>query len=384
MKLERFERRRLRQPLRDSAERFQLLVESIKDYAIIMLDTNGCVVSWNAGAARIKGYTSEEIIGRHFSRFYVPEATEGGGPAIELQRARDEGRFEDDGWRQRKDGSRFWANVVITALHDDSGTLRGYAKITRDLTAQQKESAQPDPTAQRLTEFIAVLAHELRNPLAPIGNAAYALGNAPADPSRTLRAARIIERQVKQLTRLVDDLLDVGRISTGKIVIAQDIVSVDDVVARAVENTRTFLEAKQQQLSVDVRDSLLVRGDLVRLAQAVGSLLHNASKFTPPRGVISVLVEDDDQARIHVRDNGIGLSEELLDHAFDLFVQGDIGIERTTGGLGVGLTLARRLVEMHGGEVLAASAGEGAGSEFTVVLPMIGSHRERAGLHQHA
>lgn len=375
MKLDRLERRRHRQPLRDSAARFQLLVDSIKDYAIIMLDTNGCVVSWNAGAARIKGYTSDEIIGRHFSRFYVPEAIDGGSPAIELQHAREEGRFEDEGWRLRKDGTRFWANVVITALHDEGGTLRGYAKITRDLTVQ-KEAERPDPTAQRLTEFIAVLAHELRNPLAPIGNAAYALGNAPADPSRTLRAARIIERQVRQLTRLVDDLLDVGRISTGKIVIAQDIIQVDDIIARAVETTRPFIEARHQHLTVDVRASLLVRGDAVRLAQVVGSLLHNASKFTPPHGDLAITVDDDDSARIRVRDNGIGLSEDLLAHAFDLFVQGDVSADRTTTGLGIGLTLARRLVEMHGGELVATSEGEGKGSEFTVVLPTLGAPRK--------
>ena len=179
------------------------------------LDPSGHVVSWNAGAQKTKGYAATKIIGKHFSVFYPPEAAPG-WPDEELQIALRDGRFEDEGWRIRKDGSRFWASVVITPLSDDAGRHRGFAKVTRDLTERRRVTALKDE-GRRITNFLALLRHELRNPLAPISNAVALLERENSD-SKALRATReIIGRQLRQLNRLVDDLLDVGRITSGKV-----------------------------------------------------------------------------------------------------------------------------------------------------------------------
>src|SRR5690606_9532340 len=180
---------------------FRLLVDRVKDYAIFALDPQGIVVSWNAGAERIKGYRAHEIVGHHFSRFYPEEAVRSGWPQTELELATRQGSFEDQGWRVRKDGSRFWANVVITALHDDHGALRGFAKVTRDMTeAKRMERLEAD--ARQMSDFVAMLAHELRNPLAPIRNAVQLAQHRLDDPERMAWALGIIERQTRQLTRL--------------------------------------------------------------------------------------------------------------------------------------------------------------------------------------
>jgi len=205
------DRRRYEEKLRTSEERFRLLVEGVHDYAIFMLDPSGHIVSWNAGAQRIKGYAATEILGKHFSIFYPDEVVNSGWPAEELRRAMRDGHFEDEGWRIRKDGSRFWGNVTITALHDETGRHRGFAKVTRDLTDKRRISSLEDE-GKRVTNFLAMLGHELRNPLAPISNALSILEMAGVESEQARMAQAVIGRQLKQIVRLVDDLLDVGRI----------------------------------------------------------------------------------------------------------------------------------------------------------------------------
>jgi PAS domain S-box-containing protein len=358
--------------LTSSEERFRLLVESVVDYAIFILDPDGRVASWNAGAERIKGYTAEEILGRHFSIFYPPEVVARGWPERELEGARAEGRFEDEGWRVRKDGSRFWANVVITALYDRQGDLRGFAKVTRDLSARKRieslESAE-----RRMTEFLAMLAHELRNPLAPIRNAVRAMQSKPLGEAAMQWSMAVIDRQVTQLTRLVDDLLDASRITSGKITLHLAPVQIDAVVARAVESSRPLIDARGHELVVEVpAEPLWVEGDLIRLAQVLLNLLNNAAKYTPEGGRIELAVgRRDEEVEVRIRDSGIGMTNELLPRIFELFTQGDCSLEREEAGLGVGLTLVDRLVKMHGGSVAAASEGPGSGSEFVVRLPLL-------------
>ena len=283
---------------------FRRLVEEVRDYAIFLLDPDGRVASWNAGAEAIKGYRAEEILGRHFSVFYPPEAVESGWPEIELATARAERRFEDEGWRVRKDGSRFWANVVITALHDDGGGLLGFAKITRDMTERRRVESLEE-SGRRVSEFLAVLAHELRNPLAPIRNAVAVLRASGGDARGTEWARDVIDRQVNYLTRLVDDLLDVSRITRGKITLRPETVPVGEIASAAVEAVRPLVEERKQELRVSVPDETVrVRGDRIRLVQILVNLLHNAAKYTPERGWIRLALERrGEEAVFTVRDH---------------------------------------------------------------------------------
>jgi PAS domain S-box-containing protein len=210
------DRRRQEELLRKSEERFRLLVEGVKDYAIFMLDPDGHISSWNQGAELIKGYRPEEILGKHFSIFYPADALARGWPEQELRIALVQGRLENEGWRVRKDGSIFWANVVITPLYDERRQLLGFAKVTRDLSDRKRIEALEEADLRR-NEFLAMLSHELRNPLAPIRNALGVMRMSGVDESTLEWAMTVVDRQVAHLTRLVDDLLDVSRIASGKI-----------------------------------------------------------------------------------------------------------------------------------------------------------------------
>jgi PAS domain S-box-containing protein len=365
------ERRRHEEDLRHSEEQFRLMVESVQDYAIFMLDPDGRVATWNEGAERIKGYRPSEIIGRHFSQFYPAERIAAGWPEHELEMARAHGRFEDEGWRLRKDGSRFWANVVITAVHDASGVLRGFTKVTRDLTEKRRIEAL-EAEGKQISEFLAMLGHELRNPLAPIRNAVAVMGaKGTADPT-TSWAREVIERQVAHLSRLVDDLLDVGRITRGKITLQQESIDLAAVVSRALEAARPLHDQRRHVIDVDLGPGPLpIRGDPIRLLQVFVNLLSNAAKYTPDGGHVWVrLRREGEEAVVSVRDDGVGMSPELVPRVFDIFVQGDRSLERAEGGLGIGLTLVERLLALHGGRISAYSAGPGEGSEFVVRLPV--------------
>ncbi len=355
-----------------NSDGFRLVVEAVRDYAIFLLDPDGRVVSWNAGAERIKGYTAREVIGQSFSVFYPPDVVASGHPQRELETARRDGRFEEEGWRVRKDGSLFWANVVITALSDSSGRHQGFLKITRDLTGQRRVEAL-ELAERRMNEFLAMLGHELRNPLAPIRNALAVMHMKPvADPN--LQWARdVIDRQLRQLTRMVDDLIDVSRITSGNIALNKEPLELAVVVARGVEASRPLIDAKRQHLEIDYsRSAVLVEGDLARLAQVVTNLLNNAARFTPEDGTIRLSVSAaGDQAVLSVRDNGAGIDPALRPHIFDLFRQGDSSLDRAAGGLGIGLTIVQRLAQMHGGTVDVLSEGPGRGSEFVVRLPRL-------------
>jgi PAS domain S-box-containing protein len=695
--LERQVRERTEQ-LRQSEERYRILVDGTTDYAIFLLDPQGRVISWNPGAERIKGYTAEQILGQHFSRFYPREDVDAGKPARELETAAARGKYEEEGWRVRKDGSLFWASVLITALRDDAGGLRGFSKITRDMT-QRKEAEEaarrlaqeraareaaeaaagviraqreqlrvtlesigdaviatdaegrvtllnpvaqaltgwgpeeaagrplgavldikneqtgrpaenpvarvlregvvvglanhtaltardgtvrpiedsaapikdeqgrtrgvvlvfhdvterrraeraarfladasaalaaladrestlqkvarlavpffadwcavdmleadglphrvavahvdpsrvrlahelhrrypPDPAAsygvwhilrtgesemtpeitdamlaatvkdeellrtlrqlglrsyigvpirvrdralgvltfvaaesgrrygpadlavaqdlgQRVAiavenarlygelkeadrkkdEFLAMLAHELRNPLAPLRNATQILRMPGADAATAGRARDMIERQIQHLVRLVDDLLDVSRIMRGKIELRKEPVTVAAVVARAVETAQPAIDAPGHRLEVSLpAEPVWVEADPVRLAQVVSNLLNNSAKYMEAGGLIRLTAErQGEEVVLRVRDSGIGIAPEVLPYVFDLFVQAEHGVGRAQGGLGIGLTLVKRLVELHGGRVSASSEGLGKGSEFVVRLPAI-------------
>ena len=362
-------------PHREGEELFRLLIGSVREYAIFMLDPEGRIATWNLGAERIKGYTREEIVGRHFSVFYGLEDRRDGKPARELELARRDGSTTDEGWRIRKDGGRFWANVTITALYDDTGRLVGFAKVTRDDT-QRRHIEQLEAASRRMEEFLAILAHELRNPLAPIRNAAMIMRLMPITDPNLAWSRDVIDRQVHHLTRLVDDLLDVGRITSGKLQLMREPITVASVIQLAVEAGQPVLDARHQNLVVALsQEPLRIQGDLVRLTQAVVNLLNNAAKYTPEGGHIRLSAgREGTDAVIRVRDSGIGMAVEFQPHVFDLFRQGTDSEGRTEGGLGIGLTLVRSIVEMHGGVVEARSEGRGRGSTFVARLPLAERH----------
>ncbi|MET3217145.1 UNVERIFIED_ORG: PAS domain S-box-containing protein [Burkholderia territorii] len=351
--------------------RFQTVVESITDYAVFMLDPYGNVATWNAGAQRIKGYSAAEIVGHHFSLFYPTDAITAGRPSQGLALAAAHGHFEDEGWRVRKDGTQFWASVTITPVHDATHQLRGFIKITRDMT-ERKRLEELEASTHRLSVFIAMLAHELRNHLAPLRNSVGVLQSLP-DPAPALAQCRdAVHRQVGQLTRLVDDLLDVGRITAGKVELDARPTTVRDIVCRGIESIQPKLAARGQWIRVDLpADSVALHGDDARLVQVLHNLLDNASKFSPHGGRIDVGARiEGPLVAIRVADHGVGIAPGALDAIFDLFQQEGASSRSPSDGFGLGLAICRSFVELHGGRIVAESDGPGHGATFTIWLPI--------------
>ena len=375
------ERRQQDEKLRVSEERFRMLVEGVRDYAIFMLDPQGHIISWNAGAQKNKGYTAEEIIGKHFSIFYPENLVQADWPGEELRRALQHGQFEDEGWRIRKDGTRFWANVLITPVYDERGEHRGFAKVTRDMTDKRRISALEDE-GRRITQFLAMLGHELRGPLAPIANAVAILEMIEVESPEIRQARAVISRQLKHMTRLVDDLLDVGRITSGKIHLECKPVNLREAVADAIETVEPLVRTKGHALKLELADEvdLWTSGDKARLIQVAGNLLTNAVKFTPNGGQITVaLTREGAHIHLSVKDSGVGIPRRSLTDIFQPFVQGDKDASRSGGGLGLGLSVVQQIVALHGGDVAAYSAAElGSGSEFVVRLPAIDAPADSA------
>lgn len=362
-----------KETMHPSEQLFQCLVQSVHDYAIFMLDTDGVISSWNSGAEAIKQYRADEIIGRHFSIFYGAEDVARGKPENELRTALTAGHVEDEGWRVRKDGSLFWANVTISAVYDSNGRHLGFAKVTRDMSERWRLEAL-EQSSGRMNEFLAMLGHELRNPLAPIRNAVSIMQMDTLENMGTLRCVNVIDRQLRHLTRLVDDLLDIGRISSGKIVLRNEPLPVAAVIARASEMAEPQFRARGQQFQrAHVPDTLWLQGDEVRLVQAVHNLLDNAAKFTGHGGHIRLDVELEGGAAVHliVSDDGRGIPEGEQESIFNLFVRGETRADHSMeSGLGLGLTLVRSVAELHGGAVSVQSAGAGCGSRFVLHLPL--------------
>jgi PAS domain S-box-containing protein len=367
------------QTLLETGEGYRLMVESVEDYAIFTMDPEGRVASWNPGAERLLGYRTDEILGRASACFFTPEEAEKGVPEQEMRTAVETGRAIDDRWHVRKDGSYFFANGITSPLRDRSGALRGYVKVMRDRTDRKRLDEELRLRAEALAradqdkdEFLAILAHELRNPLAPALYALRLLDEKPLDDPQRWYVRRIAERQIRRLARLIDDLLDISRIRTGKVELRKARIDLNEVVGHAVEIVRPLCEDRGIQLSVAVpQGPVWLDADSARLEQVLSNLLTNAVKFTEDAGSISLVSEPETQeVVVRVRDTGVGIASDLLPRIFDLFMQGDRSIDRARDGLGIGLTLSRKLVELHGGTIEARSEGVGKGSEFLVRLPL--------------
>jgi PAS domain S-box-containing protein len=363
------------QEMLEAAEAFRLLVESVEDYAIFMLDAEGRVANWNAGAERVHGYAAHEILGQPFAALYFRESSSGSPCARDLAVAEEAGRFEGEGMRKRKDGSTFWATVIITPLRDEGGQHLGFATATRDMTehlrAEQEHVrlARAEENERRKDEFLAIMGHELRNPLAPMVTAMQLI---------KLRGGRqcekqfaVIDRQLKQMMHLVDELLDVSRALHNQVELSPATIEMSQVLASALDVASPLLQEKHHRVEVEVpATGLLVRVDPHRMVQVFGNLLNNAAKYTDSGGDIHVrAIPSGDRVEVTIADTGTGIPPELMPRIFELFTQGEQGIERQLGGLGIGLAIARRLVNAHHGQITAHSDGPGKGSRFTVRLP---------------
>jgi PAS domain S-box-containing protein len=392
-------RRHAEEELRQSTEIFQLLVSSVRDYAIFMLDPNGNIATWNKGAERIKGYTPDEIIGSHFSRFYTEEDKANHKPERELEIARREGSVEDEGWRLRKDGTRFWANVVITAVFDRTGELRGFAKVTRDISdrkeAEETRRALLEQREARLVaeeerrraedsyrvsqeanrakdDFLMTLSHELRTPMTAILGWSRMLPAMSPDDPMFHEAVMSIAGGAQLQARLIDDILDVSRIVSGKLRLAPETVETARLILNAAEAVNATAEAKEITITMSLAPTLgLIIADPTRIQQVIWNLLTNAVKFTPRGGKVEVSARRTaSHVQISVIDSGEGIDPQFLPHIFEPFRQAESPQTRVHGGLGLGLSIVRYIAEAHGGTVSAESAGRGKGSKFTVTLPV--------------
>ncbi|MGE5105037.1 MAG: chemotaxis protein CheB [Betaproteobacteria bacterium] len=364
----------------------KLIVDRLRDYAIIMVDADGVIRSWNPGARNIFGYEEAEIVGKDIAVLFTPEDRAAGVPEDEMRRARETGRAEDDRWQLKSDGTHFFASGVLAAIDDP--TIFGYVKVLRDLTEQKRADERQEELlakerisraaaeeANRLKdEFLAMLSHELRNPLALMLMQAEILLRAPeAKKSPRLRqAAQVIHEMVGAQAQLVEDMLDVSRARTGKLNVARQLLPLTFVVADSIGALRRQAEEKSVTLDMSISEApLIVAADPVRVRQIAWNLLSNALKFTPAGGTIRVrLAREGNDARLDVEDTGRGIAPEVMPRIFDWFRQSEGGPPGGHGGMGIGLALVRQLVELHDGRVEAFSAGEGKGARFTVWLPL--------------
>jgi two-component system, chemotaxis family, CheB/CheR fusion protein len=362
------------------------IVDSSDD-AIISKSLEGIIQSWNGAARRIFGYTPEEVIGRHISILFPPDRlNEEDQIVARIRRGERVDHF--DTMRVHKDGHLLPVSLTISPVRDISGRIVGASKVARDITERsqmegdlRRLAADLALASQRKDEFLAMLAHELRNPLPPILNAVNVLlsprSDAVTDVATRAATARamheMIQRQALQLARLVEDLLDVSRITQDRIELRKSRLDLRQIVEHAAASAQATCDAKGQRLAVALPPQpVMTDADAARIAQVVGNLLNNASKFTDRGGEVSLsLGVDGDDAVIRVRDTGVGIAEPDLPRLFNLFTQLDVSLERSQGGLGIGLHLARNLAQMHGGRIEARSAGIGKGAEFEVRLPIL-------------
>lgn len=362
-----------------AAQALLAAIVASSDDAIISKTLEGNILSWNSGAERIFGYSAEEAIGRPITLIIPAERLEE-EPAL-LERLRRGERIEHfETVRVTKSGARIDVSLMVSPVRAADGRVVAASKIARDITQRKQAEAALRDADRRKDEFLAILAHELRNPLAPIRNSLHILRLTGEHAPAAERVAEMMERQVNHMVRLVDDLLEVSRITRGQIELRKEPTDVTGVVHSAVETSRPLIEAAGHELTLTLPDEpLTVEGDPVRLAQILSNLLNNAAKYTDAGGRIGLTVRRDGGCvAVSVRDTGKGIPSEMLPRVFEMFMQVDRHADRAQGGLGIGLTLVKRLTEMHGGSVQAHSEGAGRGSDFVVRLPLAVQGRKGA------
>lgn len=381
----------------ESERRFRLLVTSVRDYAIFMLDPEGRIVSWNEGARRLKGYSWEDIAGRHFSIFYTEEAKARRHPETELTVAVEKGSYQEEGWRIRKDGGRFWAHVTITAVRDQEGDLLGFAKVTRDLTERRNAELERENLLQRerharqeaeranhaKSDFLATMSHELRTPINAIIGYTELLDDGLVGPLTADQREYLnrVQASSRRLLSLVGDVLDVARIEAGGMDVHPRPVRVDEVIAAATALVQGRAESGGLSLQSTCSAEVMVEADPDRLQQVLTNLLDNAIKFTEEGGRIAISCEPLEEVpalgdlkgkgpwvEIKIEDTGIGIPSKSLDRIWEPFEQADSGHTRSRDGAGLGLTIVRSLTRLMRGDVSVVSE-PGEGSCFVLHLP---------------
>lgn len=376
-----------------SPEFYRLLVDAVIDYAIFALDPNGYILSWNKGAQRLKGYSPDEIIGQHFSIFYIEEDVKRGHPQFELVEANKNGTYQEEGWRIRKDGTRFWANVVITALKDDHGTLLGFAKVTRDLTERkiaqdelislnanleirvEERTAELEKAIAVRDQFLSIASHELKTPLTTLKlqnelrkHEIAKVGIENLAPAKIEKMILSNEKQLERLIRLVDDMLDVSRLTLGKFQLEKEQIDLSLLVEDVLERYRPQFETHQIKLTVNIEPYLMIEGDKFRLEQVVANLLMNSIKYGNNQPVHVQVEQVDNRQVVKVIDQGIGIHEKNFKKVFDQFERAVS--PNVASGLGLGLFICRQIIEAHKGEIWVESE-LGKGSTFVFSLPVM-------------
>jgi len=372
-------RKRAEEILRASEAQLRLITETLPVY-VMRCDTQLRYLFVNAAYAERFGLKPEDVIGKR-----IPDVL--GAPVYEVTKPYLDRLLAGEAVQYETTipytglGRRFMRSAGVPDL-DEAGKVRGFIGVLIDLTDRKLAEDTLKEADRRKNEFLAMLAHELRNPLAPLRNAAALIEHLNEVEPSVRVLTQMIERQVKHMARLVDDLLDVARVTQGKITLKKETLDLESAIRTGIELARPLIDAKNHRLKVSLLIApVLISGDATRLSQVVGNLLNNAAKYTPHGGEIRIEVERiDDEVAIHVRDNGVGIDPALLPRVFELFTQGDRSLDRSQGGLGIGLALVKSLVELHGGRVTATSTGSGQGSQFSVYLPLAVevSGRERA------
>jgi PAS domain S-box-containing protein len=370
----------------EQLERYKLLVDSVQDYAIFLLTNEGNVASWNKGAERFKGYTPDQIIGKHFSTFYTDRDKKANRPAKELETAVSEGRVEDEGWRVRKDGTKFWANVVITALFDTKGTLKGFAKVTRDLTVRKKHEDDLKEANRSLKrheaelisvnktkdEFMSLASHQLRTPATGvkqyIGMLLEGFAGKLTDQQYDIlqRAYDSNDRQIAT----VNDLLRVAQVDAGSIVLNKVPTDLIELIEDVIDEQADSFKKRKQRLIIEKPASIKkVIVDDIRLRMAIENLVDNASKYTKEGGTINISIYAiKEMVHIDVRDTGVGIQRSDIPKLFTKFFRIPNKLSSAQNGSGLGLYWAKKVVELHGGE-LSVTSILGTGSVFSITIP---------------
>jgi PAS domain S-box-containing protein len=371
-----------------SEERFGLLVAAVVDYAIFMLSVDGRIVSWNEGAQRIKGYSAAEAIGQHFSIFYRPQDAANGKPGWILAQAIHHGRYEEEGWRVRKDGSHFWANVVVTALRDRGGALLGFAKVTRDITerrdaelrrnaARDREAVQLRARAEEMaeldrlkTEFLNLASHELRGPLAVVRGYNWMLRDGVVRTEELPGIARIVEAKLAQINLLVEQMLEAARLEADRADLNRSTMDLRDILSEQAEAFASVSDSHSIEV-VQPERPVLVSADRNRITTIVSNLIDNAIKYSPNAHDVRLSVgQEKGHAFVAVRDFGVGIASEHLPLLFQRFSRLPTEQNVTTPGTGLGLFLCQEIARRHGG-VIEVQIYAGQGTEFTLRLPAV-------------
>lgn len=393
------ERKVSEEKLKKSEERFRRMFEGVKDYAMIMLNPDGTIASWNEGARRINGYEPQEIIGKYFSIFYPEQDVQMGKCEYELREASDTGRFEDEGWRIRKDGTKFWANVSITAIRDDHGQVIGFTKVTRDITDRKRaddllkmaysnlekrveeRTQQLIETNKRLQEavrardeFLSIASHELRTPLTPLKMQIQGLLRNISKKSldsmsneRIQRMAETCDKSLSRLNNLLENLLDVSRINLGKMVLSYETFDLTDLCRSVVSRYESDITGSGSPLTLEAPLPVIGTFDHLRIEQVFLNLLMNALKYGARKPILIKVFKMDNNAHIVFIDKGIGIAKSEQARIFKRFER--IESSGNIGGLGLGLFISQQIIEAHGGTIQVESE-LAEGTTFTVKVPL--------------